>query len=240
VSRVDANDLKTIVFDVDGTLYRQGGLRRAMLFKLLRELLVRPLAGLATLRALRAYRHAQEALRDADSGESIAAAQLRIAVERTGLAEERVAAIVARWMDREPLPLLGRFVAPEVKTFLAAARGRGLRLGVLSDYPAAGKLDALGLGGLFDVVVSAQDAEVNRFKPHPTGLLEVLRRLDVAPAQALYVGDRPDVDGGVARAAGVRCIIVGHRGPARPSEGWTPVSGYAELHATLFASSNQR
>jgi len=224
---------KTIVFDVDGTLYRASSMKRAMLVKLLVAALRNPLAGLATFRALRAYRHAQEALRDAPDATGLAAAQLRVAVERTGLPEERVAAIVARWMEKEPLPLLGRFVDPALPGMLHAARGRGVRLGVLSDYPAAAKLDAMGLGGHFDVVVSAQDPEVNRFKPHPAGLLEVLRRLGAAPEHALYVGDRPDVDAGVARAAGVRCIIVG-RGSARPTDDWTPVADYVELHAKLF------
>src|ERR1019366_2113221 len=39
---VDPRLLQAIVFDVDGTLYRQGGLRRAMVFRLLREMGLRP------------------------------------------------------------------------------------------------------------------------------------------------------------------------------------------------------
>ncbi|MGH7294889.1 MAG: hypothetical protein ACRELB_08150, partial [Polyangiaceae bacterium] len=55
--------LTAIVFDVDGTLYAQGGLRRAMLLRLAAHALSSPFGGLAALRALRAYRHAQELLR---------------------------------------------------------------------------------------------------------------------------------------------------------------------------------
>ena len=142
---------------------------------------------------------------------------------------------MARWMEREPLPLLRKLVTPALRTLLGTAKSRGLRLGILSDYPAVAKLEAMGLETMFDVFVSAQDAEVNRFKPHPGGLVAAMRRLGAHPAQTLYVGDRPEVDGTVARSAGVPCVIIGRRGsPSAPAD-WTPVSDYVELHALLFS-----
>jgi FMN phosphatase YigB (HAD superfamily) len=236
---VDPSRLTTIVFDVDGTLYRQSPVRRAMLFRLVAAALASPGSGVAAFRALRAYRRAQEMLRGTQVEGALAEAQLRLACEHSGQTEDVVAQIVARWMEREPLVLLERFVEPALRTFLATARTRGLRLGVLSDYPAAAKLAAMGLAEFFDVVVTAQDAEVNRFKPHPGGLVEALRRLGAVPAEALYVGDRHDVDGAVARAAGVPCVIVGRRS-GRIAEGaanteGTPISDYSELHAMLFS-----
>jgi FMN phosphatase YigB (HAD superfamily) len=227
--------LTTIVFDVDGTLYRQGPLRRAMLLRLLRHAAWKPRAGWTTLRALRAYRHAQELRRDVPVDGGLAKAQLRLACERTGLDEEVVTSIVARWMDREPLPLLRRLVEPALRRFLDTARERGVRLGVLSDYPAHAKLEAMDLRSMFDVVVSAQDSDVNRFKPSPDGLVAALRRLDAAPEQALYVGDRPEVDACVARAVGVPCVIVGRREPARASADWISTRNYTDLHSLLFS-----
>jgi FMN phosphatase YigB (HAD superfamily) len=237
--RLDPAQLTTIVFDVDGTLYRQGPLRRAMLFRLLRAAVLRPFTGWATLRALRAYRHAQELLRDAPIQGDLAGAQLRLACERSGLAEAVMAPIVARWMDREPLPLLRRLVEPALPRFLGVARDRGLRLGVLSDYPADAKLEAMGLRAMFDVVVSAQDSDVNRFKPHPDGLVAALRRLGASPGQALYVGDRPEVDASVARAVGVPCVIVGGREPPDSSADWTSMRDYIGLHTLLFSSEKE-
>lgn len=236
---MDPSQLAAIVFDVDGTLYRQRPLRRAMLLRLLGEAVSKPGRGIAAFRALRAYRQAQEVLRSAPIEGGLAAAQLRLACERSGQAEEIVAAIVARWMEKEPLPLLERCVEPALRTLLTAARSRGLRLGVFSDYPAAAKLDAMRLTEFFQVVVTAHDEAVNRFKPHPSGLLVTLRRLGVHPGQTLYVGDRDDVDAPAARAAGVRCIIVGRqRNPNREaSEGWITVSDYGELHKLLFSDS---
>jgi FMN phosphatase YigB (HAD superfamily) len=232
---IEPGRLTSLVFDVDGTLYRQGALRRAMLMRLVREAVANPVSSVATFRALRAYRHAQELLRGTEVEGALASAQIRLAAERSGQPEHVIAPIVTRWMEEEPLPLLDRFVEPALRTLLSEARARGLRLGIFSDYPATAKLQAMRLAEFFDVVVSAQDPAVNRFKPHPLGLAEALRRLGVEPAGALYVGDRHDVDASIARAAGVRCVIVG---PARDaSNGALCVTDYGQLHSMLFPPS---
>lgn len=232
---VDRQQITTLVFDVDGTLYKQSGLRRAMLVKLLLHAVHDLGSSFATFRILREYRRAQEVLRETHVDGDLVAAQLRIACERSGYSDAMVSQTVTRWMEREPAPLLEKFMDPGLRGFLASAQGRGLRMGVLSDYPAADKLAAMKLTDFFEVVVSAQDAEVNRFKPHPSGLLEVLRRLGATPPQALYIGDRHDVDAAVARAAGVHCVILGKRGEAKAAEGFTAVADYAGLGSMLFA-----
>jgi FMN phosphatase YigB (HAD superfamily) len=242
-SNSDLKRLTTIVFDVDGTLYEQSGLRRAMFLRLLRHVATHPGEGIAVFRALRAYRHAQELLRGASIDGTLAEAQIRLACERSGQPSHALAAIVDRWMEREPLDLLERFVMPGLRPFLAAAKDRGLRLGVLSDYPATAKLEAMKLTEFFEVVVSAQDAGVNRFKPDPSGLAEALRRLGAVPSQALYVGDRYDVDASVASAAGVACVIVGKgRVPGVTKDGENlpdvsgPLSGLADRASAGFAN----
>ncbi|HSY24509.1 MAG TPA: HAD family hydrolase [Polyangiaceae bacterium] len=232
---VDRRQITTLVFDVDGTLYRQSGLRRAMLLKLLVHAVQNIGSSFATFRILREYRRAQEVLRETHVDGDLTAAQMRIACQRSGYSDAIVSQTVTRWMEHEPAPLLERFMDPGLRSFLTAAKGRRLRMGVLSDYPAADKLAAMKLSEFFEVVVSAQDAAVNRFKPHPSGLLEVLRRLGATPPQALYIGDRHDVDAAVARAAGVHCVILGRRGEATAAEGFTAVANYERLEKLLFA-----
>lgn len=239
---IDPSRIKALVFDVDGTLYRQSPLRRAMLMKLVREALTRPTTCVATFRALRAYRHAQEGLRGTTVDGGLAEAQLRMACERAGQPAHLVGPIVTRWMEQEPLALLERFVEPKLRTLLVEARTRGIRMGIFSDYPAVAKLAAMRLTEFFEVVVTAQDPVVNRFKPHPSGLLEALRRLGADPAHALYVGDRHDVDAPVALAAGVPCVIVGRR-PEAAADGAArsaaTVSNYGELYSILFSSKSE-
>jgi HAD superfamily hydrolase (TIGR01509 family) len=226
--------LKAVVFDVDGTLYRQAPLRRAMLLRLLRMALGRPLNGWRTFRTLSAYRRAQEALRGGASGD-LAAAQIQAACERIKGDPVVVAECVERWMEQEPLAVLPRCAYAGVVEFLHACKARGWQLAALSDYPAAAKLRALGIAELFDVVLCAQEPEVGVFKPHPRGLLVALERLGVSRDECLYVGDRVDVDAPAAEAAGVRCVII-TRNTAASSDGHETVSGYPQLRDLLFGS----
>jgi putative hydrolase of the HAD superfamily len=229
-----ADGLRALVFDVDGTLYRQGPLRRVMLARLAVAYAAHPIHGWRTMRVLRAYRHAQEDLRAATVSGAVADAQIALTRERTGVDRDAIVGCVTRWMEDEPLRFLAKCLQPGVTEFLQTCRKRGLRLGVLSDYPADGKLRVLGLSGLFDVVVCAQAPEVNRFKPDPRGLLVVLERLGAARSESLYVGDRVDVDVPTAQAAGVRCAIVTGRRSAKESGSHIEVSGYPQLRDVLW------
>jgi len=239
--KFDLRGTRALIFDVDGTLYRQRLVRRGMAWRLFRLIATRPGQGLTTLRVLRAYRRAQEALRipaaagmrpapvaASPVGGELAFRQLTLAACWTGLPMTCVSESVERWMERVPLDLVRRARRSGLDNLLAAARRCRLRLGVCSDYPAVAKLAALGLERAFDVVVTAQDPEVGEFKPSPRGLKVTLARLGVAAAEALYVGDRPDVDGAAAAAAGVPCLIVGRRRPAA-GDGWVALETFADL-----------
>lgn len=226
--------LRAIVFDVDGTLYDQAALRRAMLARLLRAYFLHPVEGFRTIRLLAAYRRAQESLRtEPPASEDIAEAQVRLACERTGAQAEEMRRCVARWMEREPLDLLPRCGHPGLREFLKEARTGGVRLAVLSDYPAAKKLAALGMAEFFEVAVIAQDPAVQCFKPNPRGLLVAIERLKIAPAETLYVGDRPDVDGTAALRAGIPCVILSDHAPKEKPQAAVRVRNYWEFLVLL-------
>jgi phosphoglycolate phosphatase len=84
----------------------------------------------------------------------------------------------------------------------------GLRLAVVSNIGSRALSAAvrdLGLGGLFDLVLSRND--VRFMKPDGDGLGRALDRLGVDPTRALFVGDsRTDIL--AARAAGVRVAVI--------------------------------
>ncbi len=216
-SNLDYSNLKALIFDVDGTLYRQGILRRRMLRQLLRAHLLRPREGYATLRMLRAFRNAQETMRRAASETyaDIADEQLKRAARQINVSLETLRPCVERWMEREPLQFLSKMQYAGLSELLVAAKSKGLRLGVFSDYPAKEKLAAMNLLEYFDVIVCAQDCDVQRFKPHPRGLEVTLERLGVHKNEALYIGDRAEVDAEAAARAKVRCVIVGNRHNSR-------------------------
>ena len=175
-----------------------------MLFRLLGSHVAHPLRGFATLRVLHSYRRAQEDLRHQPSYSlDLSCKQLELAGSRLGLSTKAVADCVAHWMEREPLPLLARAMRKGLVEFLDEAKRSGLRLAVWSDYPAERKLAAMGIREWFDLVVTAQDPAVGRFKPDTAGLDLILATWGIPPTEALYIGDRPEVDGVAATRAGV-------------------------------------
>lgn len=113
----------------------------------------------------------------------------------------------------EPLAFLRRFCHEGVQEVLQEMTEAGLRLGVFSDLPPAAKLRALGIENFFETVISAQHPEVQRFKPDPRGLQLVLGGLGIPARQALYVGDRPEIDGSAAERAGMAFFAVGDGHP---------------------------
>lgn len=231
----DRRQLKALLFDVDGTLYHQKPLRRAMVLHLIRHHLLSPMSLLRTARILSAYRCAQEVLRKGIRPVgSIAEAQLQMAAERAGVDVQAVAHCVVRWMEQEPLALLPRFLQPGLMELLNAACKKGLRLGVVSDYPAMEKLRALGIAGYIEVVVTAQEPDVNAFKPDPTGLKVALKRLGVSPQEVLYIGDRPEVDAVAAAAVGIPCVILTNERTSGNDTGWDRITSFNELSRELF------
>lgn len=100
---------------------------------------------------------------------------------------------------RDALEVLGRRYTLAAVTNTAVMRGPEVRA----------LLDRRGLGHRLAEIVTS--AEVGREKPDPAPVLEALRRLDVAPGRALFVGDRA-TDERAARGAGVSYLAVGERG----------------------------
>ncbi len=192
--------LRLMIFDVDGTLYRQAPVRRAMALRLLSFSIGNPLAGLKTAAFLRHYRRAQEQLR----GTATDRGQLETACQHSGVELRWGADCVRDWIERRPLDLVVRSIYPDLTSLLSRAAERGIKLAVVSDYPPQEKLRALGLERFFGCVLSPSDPRMGRLKPDPSGILAVLQELKIEASSAVYIGDRPEVDGEAARRAGHR------------------------------------
>ena len=194
-----------VLFDLDGTLYSQTPVRLLMAA----ELMSLPLKGLREgsrqWRAVTAYRRAQEQLRR--TGLPVEpGTQLTLAASNAGLSIAEAEQAIDEWMFRRPLKYLARWRAPGLLPLLDFLDRQGIRLGVLSDYPAAAKLGALELSDRFSLVLSAVD--VGAFKPSPLGYLEACKRWQLRPEQVLMVGDRVEVDAAGAQAAGMSSVII--------------------------------
>ena len=126
-------------------------------------------------------------------------------------------------LDRSIVPALLRefnahrpqlWLTHDAAAVLSTLRRDGWRLGLLTNGDPSvqrKKVEALGLAALIDHVIYASEHAPGG-KPAREPFLEVLRKLQVAPHDAVMVGDDPvnDVDGG--RAAGMRTIFLARTG----------------------------
>lgn len=224
------SSLKAILFDVDGTLYSQARVRRTVFRKLFCNCVRHPAEGVRSVRLLRAYRAVQEELRNHYAAE--AEGQFRLACQRTGVSEQAGRRIVQKWMFTAPLPAIAGAMTPGLREFLDTARSRGIRCGVVSDYAPEDKLAAMGIREQFSVIVSPGAHSVTRFKPAPDGLYAALRTLRVSAAEAIYIGDRQDVDLKAAHQAGMPAVLIGKR--RRLHSGVPIARDFCELKKLLF------
>ncbi|MFI5314427.1 MAG: HAD family hydrolase [Myxococcota bacterium] len=185
--------------DLDGTLYHALPVKLAMALELASSgLRVAPL-----LRRFRAEHERVRALVHETTGDPFARQLARTALA-LGVAPATLHGVVEEWMVRRPGKWLRLARRRGLLAELAHFRATGGRTALVSDYPARAKLAALGIAGLFEVVVAAGEPGGPRsLKPAPEGLLAAAARLQVTPAECLVIGDRDDADGEAARRAGM-------------------------------------
>lgn len=99
-------------------------------------------------------------------------------------------------------------VIPKARRILELLKKRNYKLAIASNRPPKFSnilIKYLGLKKYFDLVICAKDK--NEIKPKPDLLHRIIRKLNIDPAEALYVGDMTiDVDAG--RNAGIKTIAV--------------------------------
>lgn len=104
---------------------------------------------------------------------------------------------------------------PDSIEVLRRLRAAGLRCGLLTNagfpmWMRDRELKALGMLEYLDERLTA--ADVGRTKPHPAPFEALLSRLDVAPHEAVFVGDNPRDDVAGAQSVGIRAVWVQRSG----------------------------
>ena len=195
--------VRMVIFDVDGTLYDQRGLRLRMALRLLGHCLARP-RELRILRWISTFRRCREALADAEAV-GICDEQYRAPASRLGIDPRALREVVRVWIHERPLDDVRACRFPGVTHVFDRLRASGRTIAVLSDYPAVEKLARLELQA--DAVVTAEDPQIDRFKPQVAGLQRLLSRTGISPDQCLVIGDRADRDGECARRLAVPFLL---------------------------------
>ncbi len=83
---------------------------------------------------------------------------------------------------------------------------RDFQLGIIANQhpPVAQAIANYGIAPLFDVMIISEI--VHLFKPDPAIFQAGLSAANIAPDEAIFVGDRPDNDIGPAKAAGMKTV----------------------------------
>lgn len=197
-------NIKVIVFDVDGTLYTQSKMRKKMLFALLSYYLLRPWK-LIELKMLRDFRNEREK-RLGFVCTDLENAQFEWCAQKGNYPVSKVKEVVEYWMFNYPNKYLSDCVYPGTRSFFKALKQRGYRIAIYSDYKATEKLKAMDLEA--DLVLSSTDSHIDTLKPDPKAIHYISQYFKVLPEECLFIGDRQELDGQCAINAGAPYLIV--------------------------------
>jgi len=227
MTNISWKGLKLVIFDVDGTLYRQSKLRRIMLFKLLSYYSIRPWK-YKELLILHHFRLEREKRSDF-TGDNLQEEQYSWCAVQTNATPKEVKKVVDKWIFNAPNKYLKSCLYPGVAKFFDDLKSLGIKTAVYSDYDATEKLKYMGLQ--VDLDISSTDARVNAFKPMPNGLNLILDELQITQKNTcLFIGDRFELDGRCAERAGIPFVLVDK---ADASTIFYPNLSSALLHSTI-------
>lgn len=209
---------RAIGFDIDGTLYPSWRLNLALAgFAVRNYAFLKAFGGVR--RELRELFHTPGYRAAPPAGiEEFHRFQAALVARRMGIDEETARRGVERLFYRvipESFDRLRPFRG--VRETLLRLKDAGLRLGALSDFPGERKLELLGLGGLFDVVMTSE--ETGYLKPEPEPIRLLAGGLGVEPRELLYVGNSAAYDVAGAKAAGAASACIRTLPGGRPDGG---------------------
>ncbi|MCL1847393.1 MAG: HAD-IA family hydrolase [Coriobacteriia bacterium] len=142
--------------------------------------------------------------------------------ELVGIAE--IGAQVARQGYERFLDPASWQLFADVLPTLDALRGRGVSLGIISNWDSSLEriIAGVGVADYFDVLVSS--AVVGLHKPQPEIFEFALTSMGAKSAESMYVGDHVDADVKGAMLAGIAPVLIDREG--RHTDG----DGYVRIH----------
>ena len=166
-----------MAFDVDGTLYPN----RAVYMRAL------PFA-LRNLSAIRAFSRVRKEIRKIRPLANLHHTQAELFAARRKISAQDATGLINRlFYGKWNAIMRTARLFPHARETLLRLRAAGLKLAALSDFPLANKLEAWGIGGIWDYRKSCED--IGYLKPNPEPFQDVAGFFGVPAGEILYVGN---------------------------------------------------
>lgn len=199
--------IRAVAFDVDGTLYP----KRAYFLRMALAGLLHPLFSWAYNRARVRYRKEQAATPTVPETREGYKRRMGMLLADILHQQGRETALVEK-MERvfyHSWEILYRHVPQRrgMRAVVKALKEKGYTIAVMSDFPLACKLEALGIAPYVDVAFSTED--IGYLKPDRRTFIHLLSCIGLPPEAVLYVGDSYPKDVLGAKGSGMHTCLIG-------------------------------
>jgi len=225
------DNIEGIAFDLDGTLYPNRQLNYRLIPFILKDWHL--VAAFGKARNIIRSEQENSILPQGDFYEYQAEITAKILSVPAAPLKEKIERLIYRGWE----PLFKKIkLFKNTKETLAALRGAGYKLGLLSDFPPETKLEYLGLSGIWDAVLCSE--RCGALKPNPLSFNELAKAMSLPCEKILYIGNSRKYDVAGAARAGMKTAWVKPSfypgcGSKKPKPDFS-FSSYRQLHKFML------
>jgi HAD superfamily hydrolase (TIGR01549 family) len=188
---------KAFIVDVDGTLYNQHKLRRAMFFKMVGYYAIHfwKIKELLGIFLFRKYRYKYKSA----SNDGI----IDMIADYLHMSQDRLRNVRYYWMDIAPLSVMPKYKYDNLLDWLTV---HNAKIYIYSDYEPTKKLNVLQLQ--YEKAFFPDGKTITSVKPDINVISYIINEISIPKEQILYIGDDDTKDGESAKLVGIDYINI--------------------------------
>ncbi|MCL2294166.1 MAG: HAD family hydrolase [Spirochaetes bacterium] len=169
--------IEAVVFDIDGTLYPNYKMYITSILFFVRH----PVISLA-------FKRMRHHVRNTACTGDFRKFQISIFAKELKKTEQEAEYLLDKYIYGQFISMF-KWIKPFkiIEKMLIDFKSRGIKLGVITDFPVGRKLSFLGLDSYWDIACSAD--EIGALKPKPDSFKLAAGKLGISPEKIIYVGN---------------------------------------------------